>query len=207
MTLTNTVWAIDFYENGEIHQGDVHPYVDVYNDAIVNMTGGSVTGVFGAYDSSVINISGGNINILVGSESSSIYLTDSANINEMRIYGSSILNMNSGTTNIINIYSSDNADIYGGIINDYLSVMTPVDIYGYGFIYNQNYGNYGGGQLTGFWGSGLSFSIALVAYNHAGADPVDTWSQIRLHEIPEPATFVLFILGAAFLQRKNSANK
>ena len=42
---TNTGWAVSkwFYEDGVIQEGEVYSYVGVYNDAVVDMTGGNIT--------------------------------------------------------------------------------------------------------------------------------------------------------------------
>jgi hypothetical protein len=198
----NTVRAISFHENGEIHEGDVYDYVSVYDNAIVNMTGGSVTIGISAYDSSTVNMSNGFVSYLSGIESSAINLTGNAFINDVLIVQTSFFSMTGGTVGRLDAETSGGTYLYNGIISDYLLATNNVNIYGYGFIYDADAGEHSGGQLTGFWGDGTQFNIDLVKYSKGGTPPVDTWTQISLHEIPEPVTLLFFILGAGFLPRK-----
>ena len=79
---------------------------------------------------------------------------------------------------------------------------TAVNIYGYNFDYDPLAGDHEGGQLTGFWQGDVPFSIDMVYDDPMGAQTIDTWSHITLHDIPEPATISLLILGTLLIRRK-----
>jgi len=192
--------TVAFYTDGVIQEGDVYSYVYVYNNATVDMTGGVVTTVLVAYDSSTVNISGGilhQIGSSYESAASTLNLSGSMQADEVEIGGSSVLNMFDGTIGSVEI---DNiANLYGGIISDYLLATSTVNIYGYDFQYNPLAGDYRGGQLTGFWLNDTPFSIDLYYDDTPGGSLVDTYPHIVL--IPEPATILLLGLGI-LLQRR-----
>jgi len=197
---------VAFYTDGVIQDGDVYDYVSVYNNAKVDMTGGTVTTQLKAYDSSTVNISGGVLHNTSTSYESASMLNLSGNMQSDAVYiwGLGTLNMFGGIVGSAEIHNI--ANLYGGIISDYLLVTSPVNIsstvniYGYGFQYNPLAGDYRGGQLTGFWLNDTPFSIDLYAvYNPPYGATIDTWSHVVL--IPEPATLLLLGLGV-LMQRK-----
>jgi hypothetical protein len=192
-----------FYEDGTIQEGEVYSYVGVYNDAEVNMTGGDITDQLTAWNTSTVNLWGGFVQGLVSVDSSSLNLLGNIEINGMEVHGSSVLNMNDGTVGVMEIDTLGGAYLRNGVISDYLLANSTINIYGYGFAYDAGAGAHGGGQLTGFWGNGTPFSFDLYAINSVpGAGAIDTWPYISLHEIPEPVTLVLFVLGTTILPRK-----
>ena len=78
-------------------------------------------------------------------------------------------------------------------------LQEQANIYGYGFQYNPLTGDYGGGQLTGFWMDDTPFSIDLWYSSYPGAPIIDTYAHIVL--IPEPATLLLLGSGGLFLRK------
>jgi len=194
--------TIAFYSDGVIQNGDEYSYVSVYNDAIVDMTGGTVTIQLGAYDSSTVNISGGVLNgVFTSGESvdSTLNLSGSMQADEVEIWGSGTLNMLGGTIGSVEIHNV--ANLYGGTISDYLLATSTVNIYGYDFEYDPLAGNYQGGQLTGFWLDDTPFSIDLYYQDIPGAPIIDTWSHIVL--IPEPTTILLLAIGGIILRKRD----
>jgi hypothetical protein len=200
----NTGWAESkaFYEDGNVQEGEVYVYVDILRDATVNMTGGTVTVAFTAYDSSIANISGGSINAMNFGDFTTLNLSGNATVNELEIVMSGTLNVYGGSIGTINVHCDKPASLYGGAVSDYLRAGSPVNIYGYGFFYDPDGGDNGGGHLTGFWGDETPFSFDLWASHDTGTVPVDTWSKITLYEIPEPCTLVLLALGAVIWPRR-----
>jgi hypothetical protein len=194
---------VAFYTDGVIQDGDVYDYVSVYNDATVDMTGGIVTVQLGAYDSSTVNISGGVLHGVFtsagASTASTLNLSGSMQADAVGIWGLGTLNMLGGTVG--SVENNNIANLYGGIISDYLWATSTVNIYGYGFQYNPLAGDYRGGQLTGFWMNDTPFSIDLWYLNVPYAPLIDTYSHIVL--IPEPATILLLGLGVLMLKKRN----
>lgn len=192
--------TIAFYTDGVIQDGDVYSYVDVYNNATVDMTGGIVTVQLGAYDSSTVNISGGVLGGVFtsgASTASTLNLSGSMQADGVYIGGLGTLNMFGGIVGSVKIHNI--ANLYGGIISDYLLATSTVNIYGYGFQYNPLAGDYQGGQLTGFWLDDTPFSIDLYYSDKPGGLLIDTYSHIVL--IPEPATILLVGLGVLLKRR------
>jgi hypothetical protein len=106
------------------------------------------------------------------------------------------LTINGGEINDLDCYSESLAFIFGGDISGDLTVYNLtswVHIYGYGF----NNDPFGGSPLTGFWADATPFSINLVD------STISTYDQIVFHEIPEPASILLFGLGVLMLRRKS----
>jgi hypothetical protein len=196
---------VAFYTDGVIQDGDVYDYVSVYNNAKVDMTGGTVTTQLKAYDSSTVNISGGVLHNTSTSYESSSTLNLSGNMQSDAVYiwDLGTLNMFDGTIGSVQNHSI--ANLYGGTISDYLlatarvGITCTVNIYGYGFEYNPLAGDYRGGQLTGFWMNDTPFSIDLYYSDTPGGPIIDTYAHIVL--IPEPSTLLLLGLGVLMQRR------
>ena len=104
------------------------------------------------------------------------------------------LNISGGEINDLDSYGESIINLSGGQILGDLTVYNDtswVHIYGYGF----NNDPFGGSPLTGFWADDTAFSINLVD------STISTYDQIIFHEIPEPATLILFTLGGFLLRR------
>jgi len=165
------------------------------------MTGGIVTHLTG-WDYSIINVSGGILGGLGSLEFNMLNLYYDAVVGSVGVSDSGTLNMFGGNVDVIMVGSTKTANLYGGIISDYLMAASTVGIYGYGFQYNPLAGDYRGGQLTGFWLDDTPFSIDLFG-NPGGpyGGPIDTYSHIVL--IPEPATVLLLGLGVLMLKKRS----
>jgi len=202
-----------FTSSGHILPGEEWNRVIIYNDhTIVNMLGGFVDEM-NTFDSSMVNVAGGGINSLYADDSSTAnifggrvggvftwdYATtnlyDGGSVFSLGAGGQSgVVNMTGGATTYLRAGESGIINLYGGVVTNYLSAgdFAIVNIYGYGFDYDPFAGNWNGGQLTGFWFNNTAFSIDL--YN------LDTYKRINL--IPEPASLILFALGALLIKRK-----
>ena len=105
------------------------------------------------------------------------------------------LTINGGEIQFVDVYQESTVSFHGGQILGNLTVADTtawVHIFGYGF----NNDPFPGSPLTGFWADDTAFSINLVD------STISTYDQIIFHEIPEPATLILFGLGGIFLRRK-----
>jgi hypothetical protein len=138
------------------------------------MLGGGLT-TLSTYDFSTTNIHGGEI-------SWGIDTYDSSTVN---IYDGTI------TCHFLGVRDSSTLNIYGGnldVVNSPTFYETStVNIYGYGFFYDDVLG-----VLTGNLQDESTFIFRELSpsnYSH-------------LHLVPEPATLLLFGLGAVVLRRK-----
>ena len=118
----------------------------------------------------------------------------------------STVNIFNGSVGLIEAWNHSTVNLYGVTISEYLKAYGTEDlvisIYGYGFEYDTLVGNYGGGQLTGFWFDDTPFSIDLFGDpGGPGGAPIDTYSHITL--IPEPATILLLGLGGFLIRKRN----
>jgi hypothetical protein len=86
-------------------------------------------------------------------------------------------------------------NLFGGSITDCIKFGNIINVFGYDLAKTDTGGTYGHGQITGFWQDGLQFTIDLYAD--------DSYSRLNL--IPEPASFGMIILGAAFVRLRNPA--
>lgn len=165
---------VDFYSDATIEDGDVYTNVFVYDTppdtTTLDMYGGSVVG-FLTYDSSTVNIYGGEV---WGGLAT-------LNLSTINIYGGSV------ECHSLTVNDSSTLNVYGGGLyvgnSPGFSEASTVNIYGYGF-------NYGSNRLTGFLSDGSAFLFNEL--------PFEEYSHMNL--IPEPATFLLFGLGALLLR-------
>lgn len=171
----------NFYSSGIIQDEDSLGNVYTWNNAVVDMTGGIIQSL-DALNYSTFNLEAGVI-------SEGAY-----------IWNESTLNMYDGNIGwSLEISDSGTANLYGGFINYYLYAtgVSIVNIHGYGFNYDPDSGEWNGGQLSGFWLNGSPFSIDLL-------DNIDStfYNHVVLYEIPEPASLLLFGLGAIITKKR-----
>jgi hypothetical protein len=104
-------------------------------------------------------------------------------------YQTSTLDLSEGLINDLIVCNSSNVNLTGGQIGYYLGAFdsSVVNIYGKGFYYTSQY-------LNGYWADNSSFSIWLRGPGTA--------SHVVLHEIPEPATSLLFGFGLFLIKGK-----
>jgi hypothetical protein len=173
-----------FTSSGQIVDGEEWNNVSIYNDdTIVDMLGGNVDRM-GTYDASTLNVTGGHVSTLdahefstanisggyvhgaSASDSARVILSGTASVVSLSARGSfGTVNMTGGTTEYLRAGESGTINLHGGIVSQYLNAwdFATVYIYGYGFDYDSNGGNWNGGQLTGFYLDDRPFTIDLYS--------------------------------------------
>ena len=172
---------LDIYADDTIQNGDVYDTVNTYDSldippvqTTVDMTGGEIS-YLNVYDTSVFNFNSGSIGVLTTNNSGIAHLY-SSDISTKYLHDNSQIHIyNSSLSSSVLIY--DNAELH---------------IYGYDLIYDETASP---NWVTGQWENGQDFEIYLR--NIYSYDP----DQVVLHEIPEPATLLLFSFGGLLLRR------
>ena len=123
----------------------------------------------------------------IGQGDGGIWEIDVASYSELTINGGEFYEIVGGQYSTINLHGGD---IFGSLMVNHTTAW--VNIYGYGF----NNDPFIGSPLTGFWADATPFSINLVD------SAISTYDQIVFHEIPEPATLLLFGLGGLALRKR-----
>jgi hypothetical protein len=165
----------DIYSGTEtIETGDDYGIVNVYNNASLDMTGGEVVDL-SSYDVTSFDMFSGTI---------------------LRLHalGSSVINIYDGLINQhLDAFDMSIINFYGGTVNDYIFATdsSEVHIYGYDFVFTPSSSSY---FLSGYWETGTQFNLYLRG--------PDTYPRVNLHEIPEPASMVMFALGICLLRSK-----
>ena len=171
--------------------------VKVYDNSLLDVSGGESNNGIEAYNSSKVYISSGGIpsyHSLKAYDSSSVYMTGGG-IGYETATGSGIL------------YAYDNSNVYisGGYINGGVRAFSgsTVTFIGADFIFggvSVNYGEYDTNgqdsvQAPISWSlpNGDTFSYNVIFYEGA---------TVVLAEVPEPATLLLFSLGGLFLRKR-----
>lgn len=205
-------WAI--YADATIEEGDEYHIIEVYNSltvppvqTTVTMTGGLVTAL-SAYDTSIVNISGGSFVNGVGSfDYSSIYFSGTAYSPGLGVYEYGTGWVSGGSIGFLEARDSGTVNLTGVSIAEYVlatgSDSLAINIYGTDFFYDPLAGGYGGGRLSGHWMGGTPFSIDFYATDAPYGAPVDSYSYVVLHIVPEPSSFLLFGLIAVFGRKFN----
>jgi len=171
--------------------------------AIYNIGPGDNFGNLGIVDYDTLLMTGGeghNLDLLDWStgtieNTSPIIGEGVGGIWEIETKSFSELTISGGEINDLFGYDYSEISLSGGQILGDLTVYAPtawVHIFGYGF----NNDPFPGSPLTGFWADDTPFSINLVDSS------ISTYDQIIFHEIPEPATLLLFALGGLALRKR-----
>ena len=177
-----------FTSSGEINEGDNWGAVYVQNDTtVVDMWGGFVADLF-AEDASKVNIYGGQI---VGGgglwPEKGIAAWYSSTVN---IFGGSICVAQVGYSATLNLYGGEIDTIWGNF-----GTSPVINVYGIGLQLTNDGGLHGDGTISGNWSDGSEFYVDL--YGNA-------YSEIILHEIPEPTSLLLVGFGGTLLLKKYS---
>ncbi|HIJ53264.1 MAG TPA: PEP-CTERM sorting domain-containing protein [Planctomycetes bacterium] len=209
----------DFYSNGVIQHGDEYSNVGVYDTVgdhtIVDMTGGTVDSLC-AHHESIVNVGGGDIAMLRSRASSSVnvfggsiyelyaddrgtvHIWDNAHVDILRTRSDSMTTVAGGTLGLISASRFGSVNLIGGLIYDYLAAGDSgiINIYGYHLTKIDTGGHYGSGFVSGEWLDKTAFNIDLSGPG--------TYSRIIFHEIPEPATVLLIVIGSVCLGKRRS---
>ncbi len=160
-----------------IQEGDEYSKVSIYNSAMVEMSGGVVSGI-DAYNSSTLTLRGGS----VGARG-------------LYTYNSSVVNIH-GWTDGLKVVANDSSTVNlfqgntNGSVNPYGS--STVHIYGTDFDFSVNISS---GTLTGKWADETDFSLFFRG-------ETELPSQVILHQVPEPTTLILLLSGIAAIHYK-----
>lgn len=180
----NATTIKDFDANDAIQSGDSYDHVNIWNTAIVSMTGGSANSVW-TYNSSVFQMENGNVPSVISAQNTSTIFISGGLIGSLQFLDYSVVYISGGNiTGSLGIFGS----------------MSTVHIYGKNFNCVPHHG--GGWLITGNWNdvNNSPFSIWYRA-TYSAPMPGSSGSPIILH-IPEPATVFLLGLGIALSRKK-----
>jgi hypothetical protein len=181
ITFASPLFAIDYL----IEDGDEFGVLSLFDYDTFLMTGGTGHDVdFGGWSTGTIE----------NTDPLNIAETDGG-IWEVDTYSYSELTINGGEFYELGAHGESIVNLHGGQILGDLTIYNDtswVNIFGYGF----NNDPFLGSPLTGFWADATPFSMNLVD------STISTYDQLIFHEIPEPATLLLFGLGGLALRKR-----
>jgi len=113
---------------------------------------------------------------------------------KLEAFDMTVVDMFDGQMDILFTHNDSTINIHGGHLGALASIEnSSVYLYAYDVIHHPTGGHYDGGWVEGnYLDNGLYFSFDLGA--------LDTFSHITV--IPEPATFLLLILGGLLIKRR-----
>ena len=168
------------------------PSIDFYTDGIIQ-DGNTFLNVR-VFDDATVNMTGGNIKGDLELYNNSIFYAEGGAMADTSMGWSSRITLFDNS--IINLYELDGGVAYG-VPFTHIEVPSgansQINFYGYGFQFN-------GDILSGYWEDGSSFLFSIRSNS-------ETREALIFHEIPEPATFGILILGAATLRPSRRSRK
>jgi len=169
---SDTTIASGVYDTVNIYDSlDVPPI-----QTTVDMTGGEID-YCNVYDTAILNFEGGDIFVVISHNNSTVTINNNPSPAVLELYDNSKMYLYNGAAGPFNALIYDNAELH---------------IYGYNLNYDETPSP---NWVTGQWENGQDFKIYLR--NIYSYDP----DQVILHEIPEPATFLLFTFGGLLLRK------
>lgn len=152
---------------------------DIYGDETINSGAFLNVDIYDSQDvppvQTTVDMMGGDISILAVNDTS-IFNLKGGKVDTMFMYDASTANLTGGT--MLMIYPN------GHTINVYGTEFSTVDL-GSSF------------RVSGLWENGSAFEIRF-----ARAEPTD--ENISFHQIPEPASFILFAFSGIVLLRRRT---
>lgn len=190
--------GVDFYSDWTIQTGDYYgypscDYIALHDSATVTMTGGNISARFAAYDTSTFKVQGGLVSSSLLFYDSSVANITGGTINGgLNMYNNSVLNISGGTLAGFDLISDSTvANLWGGQIGRIYS-HGIVHLYGQNIEIEPYYID--DLYIHGLWGNGTPFefiAFRAIPYN----------SQFVIHEIPEPTTLSLLLLGIVAVRK------
>ena len=185
------------FDNDHLIVNQYHYEGELFDTSKVSIISGGTVYFLYAYESSTVDVSGGYVWGLFPKDSSSVNISGGT-VEIISAYNSSSENISGGVVNSLSVISSGSAYISGGSVGE-LGVLRTSSATFYGRNFNISGGLVlngdrilGTGTLTGEWMNGAPWMTTITAN--------DSTATIRV--IPEPATLLLFGLGAVMLRRK-----
>ena len=175
---------LDIYADDTIQNGDVYDTVNIYDSldvppvqTTVDMTGGDIS-YLNVYDTANFNCYDGDLSFLY------VYENAAATINNLNYIAS------------IELHNNASLYMHGGVSSVSIQIFDDAELHVYGYDFEYDPSIIGTNSITGFWENGESLEILLRQ-----PSDYDPYTQVILHEIPEPTTFLLFGLGSFFLRK------
>jgi len=192
-----SAYTIFAYDSSILNKTGGTTEVYSYNKSTINVGGGTIY-TLNSYDSSNINIFGGLTYHVSAYDTTTVNVLDNANLFTLFALDSGVINMSGGRTSSIGAAESSTVNLYGGLVTDDLSAGDSgiINVYGYNLAKFPTGGKLGDGFVLGEWENGVTFNFYFYGSN--------TYSHIILHEIPEPATILLIVIGSIVLRRRRT---
>ena len=177
--------------------GTVSDHVYAYNTSDVVVSSGYVN-IMKAYDTSSVDISGGNFSALSAYHTISVAVSGGS-LNTLVAYNTTSVIISGGSLSTLDAYNTTNVVISGGSIRNRVSAYDTSVVTFHGYDFRATAGLtldgetvLGTGILTGKWFDGTSWIIPIS--NH---EPGAT-----ILAVPEPATLSLLALGSLVALRR-----
>jgi len=192
-----SAYTIFAYDSSILNKTGGTTEVYSYNESTINVGGGTIY-TLNSYDSSNINIFGGQTYHVTVYDTGTVNILDNTNLYTLFAEDSGVVNMSSGIVGRIGAGEFGVVNMSGGLVRDDLAAgdSSVINVYGYNLAKFPTGGKIGDGFVLGEWENGITFNFYFYGSN--------TYSHIILHEIPEPATILLIVIGSIVLRRRRT---
>lgn len=211
-TVNDDVW-VDFQSPGVsttvnlLAGGNIPlPYkLQGHNDSRLNISGGTVYGLF-TYNTSQVIMSDGYVSDLYAYDSSQITMSGGS-VGPLNTYGSSQAIMLGGLGHVLRAHDNSQLTLSGGIIDSYLFSTDNAELIINGSNFAIDGIPVGFGEITSILGGYVGNEPSRrITGTLANGDAINNQFQVgysaSINLIPEPATISLLALGFLLLRRK-----
>jgi hypothetical protein len=191
--------------------GGLVDLMQVHDSSTVNVSGGEISSLFAegistvsvsggevgkitAYASATVNVSGGRAGLVNSSGWATINFSGGAAPGLVRVAQHTMLNITGGSMRKLALYDSVILNLGAGVIPEGIIGVGfdgVVNVYGHDLAKTSSGGQYGHGQVSGFYPDGSAFIVDLGR---------DLYSHVNL--IPEPGTLLLLGLGVVIARAR-----